>query len=97
MKLDNLAFKSQLKTGLQSHYPTLADIYPNPAGNIISVCYPNAELPAKAIIYNVQGQEVMQFNLVENPQSFDISGLSGGLYILKISGNETILRKFIRN
>ena len=47
------------------------------------------------IVYNLLGKEVLSF---ENTDKIDVSGLSDGVYIIKISDgiNET-KRKFIKN
>lgn len=46
------------------------------------------------IIYNTLGQNVMQFYAQGNQQSIDVSGLSKGMYYLKIFGYQDVI-KFI--
>jgi len=68
-------------------------IYPNPTNSHLFIQGATNQL--LATVYNLLGKEVLSF---ENTDNIDVSGLSDGVYIIKISDgiNET-QRKFIKN
>lgn len=62
-------------------------IFPNPASNQLSFTATSSFPEYHINIYNVLGKRVAAFNNL-NTNSIDISGLSKGIYILKIAHNE---------
>lgn len=66
-------------------------VYPNPTNQFISFSN-NIEL-SKIGIYNVVGQKVLELNPTQN--TFDLSGLSNGMYIIKVEdrkGNQGAIK-----
>ena len=66
-------------------------IYPNPTNQFISFSN-NIELTS-AEIFNLVGQKVLKLNPTQN--SFDLSSLSNGIYILKVEdtkGNQGAIK-----
>jgi hypothetical protein len=61
-------------------------IYPNPAQDKISINLPVFENLAglQLNIYNIQGQMLLQQNLIQNNTEIDISQLEQGIYVAKI-------------
>ena len=61
-------------------------IYPNPAGETITVQISDAALiHSMATICDVQGREVKKYIINNNTQPLDISGLPSGMYILRLA------------
>jgi hypothetical protein len=68
-------------------------IYPNPTSDIVYVEGNYTQL--KVIIYNVLGKEILNKSITN---SFDISHLDNGVYILQLSdGVKLSTRKIIKN
>lgn len=58
-----------------------AALYPNPATNQFSISIP----VAKADVYNVTGQLVKSFGPNSNGNTYDVSGLSNGIYLVRVT------------
>ncbi|HLO57761.1 MAG TPA: alpha-amylase family glycosyl hydrolase [Bacteroidales bacterium] len=71
-------------------------VFPNPARKYL---YLKSEAGyGKADIYTITGKRVLTLSTVPEDGSIDISGLSSGLYILKvISGDKTYTTKFVKS
>lgn len=76
--------------------PETIELYPNPVfDNIIIYC--TIRRPLKLQVYNAVGQSVLQRELNNLINSIDISSLTKGIYILKITSlNGTIEKKIIK-
>lgn len=61
-------------------------IYPNPAHNSITLSYTNSTM-ATLSIYNLLGELVLQQNRPSNNNTVDISTLTSGMYIVKLTGH----------
>lgn len=69
-------------------------IYPNPAGNFITL----TNLPAKANTYslcNMVGQVILSGNITTENQQIEVEGLPTGVYILTVNGVQPITTKVI--
>lgn len=72
-----------LITGINDNEKPIIQIYPNPVKNLLRIeNINNIEIGSISLI-NLNGQIVKQFNSLKN--QLDISDISSGLYILKIS------------
>lgn len=74
-------------------------LFPNPinSGNYLHLDFGSVIMAAKVTIFSVTGKQV-QDHAVNNSSktSLNISGLSNGVYLLKISSNfQTVTRKFV--
>jgi hypothetical protein len=73
-------------------------IYPNPATDDITVEIPDFSRDAAISIYNIQGKLIMQQQMSQVRSNVDISGLSQGLYMIKLITPEGIVtKKFIKD
>jgi hypothetical protein len=84
---------SDIGTGLGNiNYIEKVKIYPNPAINKVSVEYAeNHDLNMQ--IFNVVGECVMQGKLNNLSKAIDISSLSKGIYVIKISCVDWTMQK----
>jgi uncharacterized protein (TIGR02145 family) len=72
-------------------------LYPNPATNIVTVEYAEYQ-NVNIMVCNLLGEGVKQIKLTSGKSEIDISSLSKGVYILKISGvSGSIQEKLIKN
>jgi len=83
-------------SGITTRPEISIDVYPNPAAEIINMDLP-APVSAFARIYNVNGVEVMNKQIDNQSHiNFNVSGLSKGVYFIKLSGGKTAYNaKFI--
>lgn len=83
-----------VSTGIEETHNTRILIYPNPAiDKIIMENTDNVEIESISII-DLNGQNILEFEKDRN--ELDISGLSSGIYLLKLTyGNETIIKKIV--
>jgi hypothetical protein len=76
----------------------LVKIYPNPVGDVLNVSV-LGQISSKASlqISDAEGKVVMTKNIVNNPQSIDISQLAKGVYMIKVTNGGSILTsKFVK-
>jgi len=73
-------------------------VYPNPSSSTLHIDMSRVEINTSAILYSITGKKIKKINLSnQSVTELDISELSSGLYILKISGetiNKTV--KFLK-
>ncbi len=65
-------------------------IYPNPAQSSVSL---EAPVNSKASIYSITGELVMEKSCKTGKETFDVSELSKGVYILKVESREGVCTK----
>ena len=71
------------------------NIYPNPVAHTLQVS--GIENEAAIQIYDLLGKQVIALDHVSNNQAFDVSSLSSGVYIVKVTlGDNTLTRKIIK-
>ncbi len=71
-----------------------ASIYPNPANQTVNIVFDN--MPEKICdikLYDITGKQVKSVPIKSDQTKLDISGLSGGLYLLKINQGACHLNK----
>lgn len=72
-------------------------IYPNPSSRWLNIALPEGEKQADFIIFSLQGKPVMRGECQKEFNSFDVSGLSKGIYLVDIQlKSKTIRKKFIK-
>lgn len=79
-------------------YSFLYNVYPNPASNKLIFEADNLNSTQHDIIItDILGCVLLQFNKIETTLAVDITGFSNGIYIYKITENNTIVRagKFV--
>jgi hypothetical protein len=67
-------------------------LYPNPVKNTLNIDSKNVTIDA-VLIFSIDGKEVLNINKVQN--SVDVSSLTSGIYIIKITSNENVLTRKI--
>ncbi len=73
------------------------DIYPNPAGDYITIKLNNNREAAKALIYDLTGRLISSKSFSNNKISFETSNLRTGIYIVYIQTIKgSISKKFIK-
>ena len=65
--------------------------YPNPASTVITVELPETASEFQISIFNLQGREVYSGRLTEPQSEIDISRLSKGVYIVKLTGDDIVV------
>ncbi|KGL62193.1 putative glycoside hydrolase [Polaribacter sp. Hel1_85] len=84
--------KTILSTDIPSFNNTI-DLYPNPVNSTFRL----SKKITSAIVYNMLGQEMMQFS--NNRNQYDISSLKNGFFIVKVvlENSETKIIRFVKN
>jgi len=79
---------------------TLSDseikLYPNPIQDVLKISFANTTNKVAIVIYNIVGQRVYQTvlnNMIDNKASIDVSRMSSGLYLIKITTDEGFITK----
>ena len=68
-------------------------IYPNPASTMLNV---HAENFDNVQIINFLGQVVYSSNVTENDFQINVSNLSNGVYFIRLNGENTVTKKFVK-
>ncbi len=72
-------------------------VYPNPAEDKITLEVPAFKGCAKASIYNMQGQLILQKTITGEKTEMELNGCASGIYVLTLSdGINTSVKKFIK-
>jgi len=74
-------------------------IYPNPAGNRLTICTPSHNQPALVSVLTMMGQTALPATSFPagNNITMDISMLPAGIYFLRIkAGDDRVIKKFIK-
>ena len=72
-------------------------IYPNPSGDYISFENKGDNKVSKVNVYNLQGQILIQQDIKQEQSKINISQLSKGIYIMKIScTDKTIIHRIVK-
>ena len=73
------------------------EVYPSPACDNLKISISNYSPSDLIQILDLTGQDVRQFNPTGSDNSYDISGLSDGVYTVKyISTNNSQTRKIVK-
>lgn len=90
-----VSYYSSRETDFHTFDTTAMKVVPNPAQNVITVI--NCPTGSYAEIFNINGVRVMTEDYVNNYESFDISELAAGVYVIKFTSNGiSQYRKFIK-
>lgn len=68
-------------------------VYPNPVKDILTITMPESDTEANVEIYNLLGQKVMDFYFVTDTKHLDLSGLTQGVYLLKVNNHTLKIKK----
>jgi len=70
-------------------------VYPNPASNFITI---ETSLPGQVAIKNIQGQELIRYQMTGPKKQIDISSLQRGIYYVTMKNQKTcLIRKIMKN
>ena len=92
-------FYSEFTTGVNIYQPELAkiNVYPNPAGETLIINSQGTD-DTEGRIYNSTGELMKTFQVQQGENSYNLSDLKKGLYILQISFKDgTVSKKLIKN
>lgn len=63
------------------------NVYPNPVENSLTVEIDNLDGDIKAQIFDIQGKEMLAFNVDQFTKTVDLSDLQSGIYLLSLSNS----------
>ncbi len=77
--------KLEVTASIKSAFNGIAKVYPNPAGEQITLNLGTDQSPIEFIgVYSTDGREITAFKDLNTLQSFDVSALSQGMYFLRM-------------
>ena len=62
--------------------------YPNPVADVLTMSYTN--IISEVVVYNLLGQQVMTVQPNATQTQMDLSGLTNGTYLVKVTSEETV-------
>jgi choice-of-anchor B domain-containing protein len=65
---------------------TQINAFPNPAKQLVTLKLNNVKAATEAVIYNMQGQAILNQTVAEGDNPINTSNLKSGIYILKVNG-----------
>jgi hypothetical protein len=73
-------------------------VYPNPVANKVNIIIKGqGNNDSKAQFFTVEGKKILDYNLIQPRNELDISAFPSGIYILRITANQsTIVRKIFK-
>ncbi len=80
-------------TGIEEQHAGEIQLYPNPAGNRLSLVFSANNLPEKVEIIDVTGRVVMTQTVTDETVIVNVEGLNAGVYFVKA---DNIVKKFIK-
>ena len=83
-------------TEIKQEKATGVEIYPNPVTNQLNIS--SSEIISKIYIYNITGLLLKIYNPASNQTVINFSGLSNGIYLVKISSvdGSVVMKKIIK-
>lgn len=80
-------FSPNKTNGVQQKYGVKLEVFPNPATEVL---YIKVDENAHAVLADISGKIILEQELVAGQQSLAISGLSQGIYLLKVQTDKGI-------
>lgn len=68
-------------------------VYPNPVKDILTIELPEPMQSPTLEVFNMLGQKIKEFILLDNIQHLDLSELTQGIYLLKADNNVIKIKK----
>lgn len=81
-----------LNVGIKD-YEKMISIYPNPVQDVLHV---SADSYKEVSIFNMMGQQVYRQNITNNHFQINVSNLQSGVYFLRLEGENSVVKKFIK-
>ncbi len=73
-----------------------ANVYPNPAADLVKITFPVSLLQASVSITDLNGKTVLETTCSGNEKEIDIHGLANGLYIIKTrTSNQVSINRLV--
>lgn len=98
--LDKFYVENIMQPGFDENDAATISVYPNPANNNITINFITQVANSELQITNLSGQLVQQSTINHSQSTIDISSLSKGIYIIKISdskGQTLHVEKLVKN
>lgn len=88
---------SSVPVGLEDSVVKMFTVWPNPATEQLNITFGSAvEKNASAVIYDVQGRQVMATSLLNTDNVLNVQGLAKGVYMVNVTnGEKTEVEKVI--
>lgn len=77
--------------GVDENDAAQTKVYPNPAKDILTFV---SDTESEAVIYNIHGREVARLK-ISGTANIDVSGMSSGIYVVKIINGGVSMRKVV--
>lgn len=89
---------SSAPLGIAENSETTIVVFPNPVNQKLNIVFPEyGQWSYNLELFSIDGRKHMEWNLNNSIAEMDLSGLSTGIYILKIKGNHTlVVRKIFK-
>jgi len=72
----------------------MVNVYPNPASSSVSITLPNMSYQNMNVaVYDVNGRTILQKSITGQTTVVDISALASGVYVFRISGDNSVVVK----
>jgi hypothetical protein len=95
--LDNIQLIAHTEGIQDDRYLTDINIYPNPATDKITIEIPGAIKETNLAIVDIEGQQLITWQINELRTQIDISSLPGGVYFVRLTNNDTVeVGKFVK-
>jgi len=92
--LDAVGVIHQAPAGIsESQDESMALVYPNPAGNYVTVSLKGLNPVSDILLINYNGQVICRKKCAGHDETIDLQGLPAGLYMIKIIHDESVLCK----
>lgn len=97
-EVDDIQILAYNNVGINENLNNACNIYPNPANDIINIELNNNSYSIINII-SIDGKIVMEKNIENANQKFDVSNLKSGIYFIRLTNanNNNIVKKLIIN
>ncbi|HMI06081.1 MAG TPA: S8 family serine peptidase [Flavobacterium sp.] len=73
--------------GIETYTSSQFTVYPNPAGNKVSVAFPSGFTSTNLTLYNTLGQKVLDRNITGSDNVLSLDSLNSGMYLYSIRSN----------
>jgi hypothetical protein len=70
--------------------------FPNPAKNSLNFYLQNIDTPASLSVYSITGQLMLVQEIENSEGCIDVSNLQRGVYVLKLTGDKTVIKHFVK-
>jgi hypothetical protein len=65
-------------------------VYPNPSDNIFNLWVPKSLIGTECVIRNLNGQIILEQDIISDKSIIDLSAVSSGIYMLNLSSGEVL-------